>query len=69
MTTNNIWISLARKLVPKAYRRPIRTILTLKNLDRVTIPPDVERELKDFYKPDIERLERLIERDLSAWKG
>jgi len=46
----------------------MRGYLTSKNLDRPQIPPDVERELKEFYRPDIERLERLIKRDLSAWR-
>ena len=30
-------------------------------------PPVVER-MREFYRPEVEKLEQLIERDLSAWK-
>ena len=32
------------------------------------IPSEAAEELKAFYRPDIEKLEHIIERDLSAWK-
>lgn len=68
LLTNNVVLSIARSMFPRRYRQPMRGYLTSKNLDRPQIPPDVERELKEFYRPDIERLERLIKRDLSAWR-
>ena len=61
--------SLARSLVPKKLRKPIRLALTKQNLQRVDMPGDVEAELRAFFRPDVERLEQLIDRDLSAWKG
>lgn len=60
--------AVARRLMPKSLRRVIRVAVTERNLRRDAVPEDVERELRAFYRPDIERLERLIGRDLSAWK-
>ena len=30
--------------------------------------PEVERRMREFYRPEIEKMEKLIGRDLSAWK-
>ena len=32
------------------------------------LTPEVERRLRDFYRPEIGKLERLIGRELAAWK-
>ncbi len=32
------------------------------------LAPDVAERMRDFYRPEVEKLEKLIERDLSAWK-
>lgn len=60
--------SLARYVVPKPYRKSIRVALTQNNLQQDDMPCDVEKDLRAFYRPDIERLEGLIGRDLSAWR-
>lgn len=61
--------SLARRLVPQKLRKPIRVALTARNLQRPDAPSAAERELRAFFRPDVERLEQLIGRDLSAWKA
>jgi len=60
--------ALARKLVPQKYRKPIRVALTAQNLQRSDAPSETEKELRAFFRTDVERLEQLIDRDLSAWK-
>ncbi len=52
----------------QAGDRPAHLVPVVGGVPGRQIGAQAERELKDFYKPDIERLERLIERDLSAWK-
>jgi len=32
------------------------------------LSPDVARRLREYYRPEVEKLEELIGRDLSAWK-
>ncbi len=32
------------------------------------INPQTARALRDYFRPDIEALERLVQRDLSVWK-
>jgi hypothetical protein len=33
------------------------------------VPPDVRREVVEAFRPDVERLEMLLDTDLSAWKA
>ncbi len=58
-------------------RRMYRTITRLGFLFRYCfgrgepfsgIQPETERTLRDYFRPDIEALEKLAERDLSPWK-
>lgn len=37
------------------------------NAKKVSMSPESRRRLTDFYRPDILQLQRLINRDLSAW--
>jgi hypothetical protein len=60
--------SFARSLLPKSFGRAIRRTVLKRNLRRDVIPRDVEQELRAYYRPEIERLEILIGRDLSAWR-
>ena len=60
--------SFARMLVPEKYRKSIRVALTDGNLRRPEAPGAAEQELRAYFRPEVERLEALIERDLSAWK-
>ena len=59
---------LARRLVPAALRRRgISTALQLNRGGKPALTPDERREFTAVYRDDIERVERLIGRDLSAW--
>ena len=59
-------------------RRMYRTIATLGFFFRYCfgrgevfpgVDPRTERELRDIFRPDIETLEELVQRDLSSWKN
>lgn len=39
----------------------------IRDLDRQTLDADLRAELTELYRPDIERLQELIQRDLSTW--
>ncbi len=60
--------TLAQQLIPRRYRAGIRDFVLNRNLKSMDIPSEAAEELKAFYRPDIEKLEHIIERDLSAWK-
>jgi len=59
-----------RRLVRPLLSKPLRdaTFQWLhRNVYKPPIPPDVRRELIDYYRPGIHDLERLLDRDLSFW--
>jgi hypothetical protein len=39
-----------------------------KNLTRLTINPETKRELHQYFEEDIQKLEKLLNRDLSLWR-
>lgn len=51
--------------------RPVREagwFLVQRNLVRPPLPPDLRAALVERYRPDILKLERLLDRDLSGWR-
>lgn len=56
---------IARRIMPAPVRRHMRQRLTQAP---PPMPPAVRQQLVSYYRPDIEQLERLIGRDLEAWK-
>jgi len=64
-----------RSATPRQWVRPLLSMrlrhAAFQWLQRDTykppIPPDVRQELIDYYRPDIQALERLLDRDLSFW--
>ncbi len=60
--------TLARQLIPGRYQAGVRDFVLNRNLKPMDIPSEAAEELRTFYRPDIEKLEHIIERDLSAWK-
>jgi hypothetical protein len=44
------------------------TRLNMRPQPRPPIPAELERTLRAELAPDVERLERLVGRDLSAWR-
>lgn len=52
--------------VPEPARRAAWSLLR-RNLTRPTLPPDLRAALVEHYRPDVLELEKLLDRDLSAW--
>lgn len=56
----------------KSTREKIKQQLTAINTShtqRPPIPPHLEKDLNAYFRPDIERLEKRLNKDLSHWKG
>ena len=60
---------IARNAVPKDWRKRIRSTFYSRSLVRPVPDPEIMELLRAFYRPDVERLEELIGRDLSSWKA
>ncbi len=65
---DNFLKTIAKRLISGRYHAGIRDFVLNRNLKPMEIPYEAAEELKAFYRPDIEKLEHIIERDLSAWK-
>jgi len=59
------WIS--RYIIPERWRWKVTNWVRERNLKDNQIPPEKKSELITFYRPEILRLEQLIEKDLSHW--
>jgi len=48
----------------------IKTLKSFLNVKRprAELPPELRREMTETFRPDVERLETLLGRDLTAWK-
>jgi hypothetical protein len=53
--------------LPKAARQRVSRVFTGLAKERLTFPADQRKRLVDHYREDVERLQVLIDRDLSAW--
>lgn len=68
--------NLARKLAQPIVRRLLKPETRLRisqkiqetNLTRLTINPDTKARLQQYFEEDISKLEKLLKRDLSAWR-
>lgn len=59
---------LAQRVVPEVARRAVsRILLRLNQSNRQQLSPAERRTFTAVYRNDIQRLERLLDRDLSAW--
>jgi hypothetical protein len=54
-------------VVPRGLRASTASRILSVNERRLTFDPAVRRRLVDQYRPDIEQLARLLDRDLSSW--
>ena len=61
--------SVFKKVVPWRARQRIKHALGHKVMTKVTIPDQARQELVTIFEPEIRRLEKLLDRDLSAWLG
>lgn len=53
--------------MPLGFKKRIRKVLQRESLSKNKIATDIAMELLEYYKPQIERLERILGRDLSSW--
>ena len=56
-------------LIPNRLRQTMITTRDKNLVDPPPMPAAIAERLHEFYRPDIDALEVLINRDLSAWKG
>jgi hypothetical protein len=55
-----------RPLLPPRQRHDLAEFV-LRGAEKPAFPPDLRAELTEYYRAEIETLQNLIERDLSAW--
>lgn len=60
---------IVRSLLSQETRIRIAAKLQEKNLERLTINPDTKKKLQQYFETDIQKLEKLLNRDLSLWRG
>lgn len=56
----------ALRLFPQSWREPIKSIF-FNNKASFAITPDERKKLQDFFRADIEKLQSLLNVDLSKW--
>jgi hypothetical protein len=59
--------SFIRPFLPKALRQTVSSFVVGRALVRREMPAETRRWLTELYREEIERLEKLIDRDLSPW--
>ena len=71
---NSLWggddpLKLVKKVIPAGVKKNVKKNLTEMNLSRdITLTDDARARLYTRLADDIDHLERLIERDLAAWR-
>lgn len=58
----------AGKMFPSSMREQMLHYVHNANLKKDSMPEESRKELQDYYRADIDKLEKLIARDLTAWK-
>ncbi|MEC4894473.1 MAG: sulfotransferase [Oscillatoria sp. PMC 1051.18] len=58
---------LLKIFLPLSTRQKIRESLVKKNIEKVKLSPEERKQMIEIYRSDILKLEKLIDRDLSAW--
>lgn len=58
-----------RNLLPRSWTQGLRDFVSRRNLTREPMPPEMRKRLVQYYRNDIDRLEQMIGRDLSAWRA
>lgn len=59
---------IVRRLFSQETRIRIAQKIQEKNLTRLTINPDTKQRLHEYFEEDIQKLEKLLNRDLSLWR-
>ncbi|MCF8565915.1 sulfotransferase [Alicyclobacillus tolerans] len=58
---------LVKPLIPQPVRERIGIRAKSMTLRKESMPDSLRQELKQYFRPDIQKLEDLIERDMSVW--
>lgn len=61
--------SLARRVLPADVREWLGSEVLLTDADKPPMDPAARRRLEEIFRPEIERLEALLDRDLSALRA
>lgn len=67
LTESGTLRKVVRWALPEVITSPARRFLLRANLRKPPLAPEVCRDLVEYFRPDIERLQQLIDRDLSHW--
>lgn len=68
LTRENPLKTIGKNLLPKQFRKKLSAQVQRSNLAaKPKLKPETRAELLDLYREDIQRLQDLIDRDLSAW--
>ena len=59
--------SALKPLMPTKLRRRIVSRIKRKNLTKPSLPPEVRKQLVDYYRDEMLQLQQLLGRDLSHW--
>ncbi len=60
--------AIGKAILPVEFRQRVKERLVDRNLTKpAPLNPEVRRQLMDVFRPDILRLQELIDRDLSLW--
>jgi len=57
----------SRRILSEELRWNFTQNIRNRNLEHQKIPPDIRKELTQYYRDDILKLQELIDRDLSIW--
>lgn len=68
LTRQNPLKTVGKALLPKQFRKSLSDKVQRQNLSgKPTLKPETRAELLELYRDDIQQLQVLIDRDLSAW--
>lgn len=68
ITQDNPLKSLVKQLLPQDLRKQLYKKIKSSNLEKQSaMSSEVRRQLADTYQEDINKLEKLLDRDLSSW--
>ena len=68
LTRKNPLKTVGKALLPKQFRKKLSDQVQRQNLaEKPRLKPETRAELLNLYRHDIQQLQELIDRDLSAW--
>jgi len=67
LTKENFIKKTFKSILPQSIRKSIRLNLAKINYTKPTLPHSIKRELIEFYRDDIVKLQKLMDKDLSHW--